>query len=103
MTDLCPRHDGLPVAGYRSQSEEAVALVNSNKLTEERLLRLLDALRKRDDIDQRWLSIARTQLEQGFMALNRSIFRPERVHPLPEDVVATSTITLDVPEVGGGE
>ena len=32
-----------------------------------------------NEIDQRWLAIARTNIEQGFMALNRAIFRPERV------------------------
>jgi hypothetical protein len=71
-------HQGLPVAGYRPQSDEKVALVNANKLVEEHLLRNLDALLNKD-VDQRWLSIARTHFEQGFMALNRSIFQPERV------------------------
>jgi hypothetical protein len=28
--------------------------------------------------DQRWLSIARTMLEEGFMALNRAVFKPQR-------------------------
>jgi hypothetical protein len=32
-------------------------------------------------IDQRWLAIAQTHIEQGFMALNRSIFQPGRVDP----------------------
>lgn len=27
--------------------------------------------------DQRWLNIARTQLQQGFMALTRSVAQPE--------------------------
>jgi hypothetical protein len=31
------------------------------------------------EVDQRWLAIGRTHIEQGFMAINRSIFRPERV------------------------
>jgi hypothetical protein len=29
--------------------------------------------------DARWIAIARTHIEQGFMALNRAIFKPERV------------------------
>ena len=91
MTDTNTRVDGLPVAGYRPQNMEAVDLVNQNKLDEERILRKMDALKTRNDVDQRWLALARTQIELGFMAMNRSIFRPDRVHPLPEDCV-TGTI-----------
>ncbi|USN16596.1 hypothetical protein POLEWNIK_00700 [Brevundimonas phage vB_BpoS-Polewnik] len=78
------KHDGLPVAGYQKQSDGAVNLVNSFKHDEEELLRRLDALKEDDDIDQRWLAIGRTQLEQAFMAINRSVFRPARVI-LPSD------------------
>ncbi|MFZ5710355.1 MAG: DUF7681 family protein [Pseudomonadota bacterium] len=77
-------HNGLPVSGYRLQSEEAVAIVNSNKALEERLLRVMDDMVSSAMFDQRWLSIARTDLEKGFMALNRAVFRPGRV-ALPED------------------
>jgi hypothetical protein len=69
---------GLPVAGYRPQPQENIDLVNANKLIEEHMLQNLDML-KTKDVDQRWLSIARTHFEQGFMALNRSIFKPERI------------------------
>ena len=72
-------HQGLPVAGYRPQTDAAVALVNQNKLIEEHLLHFMDEL-KNKDVDQRWLAIARTHIEQGFMALNRSIFKPARVN-----------------------
>ena len=70
---------GLPVKGYKPQSNAAVGLVNTNKVNEEKLLLLMDELKGKDEIDQRWLAIARTNIEQGFMALNRAIFRPERV------------------------
>lgn len=80
-----PKDGALPVSGYKPQTEEAVALVNDNKESEERILRVIDELSGRDDIDKRWLSIARTNIEQGFMALNRSIFQPGRV-ALPEDI-----------------
>ena len=72
-------NQGLPIKGYQPQSDEAVALVNANKVTEEKLLRVMDELKGSDAIDQRWLAIARTNIEQGFMALNRAIFRPGRV------------------------
>lgn len=68
-----------PVSGYTKQPEENITLVNINKQLEERVLRQLDLLQGFEDVDHRWLAIARTQIEQGFMAANRAIFRPERV------------------------
>lgn len=73
------KHVGLPVAGYRSQPADAVALVNLNKLAEEGVLRILDGLEGVEGTDRRWLAIARTHIEQGFMAANRAIFRPQRL------------------------
>lgn len=80
-------HNGLPVAGYRPQSDEAVEQVNHFKQVEERLLRELDTMQDSSGdprFDLRWLAIARSHFEQGFMALNRAVFRPERVR-LPGD------------------
>ncbi len=94
----------LPVKGYTDQSADKVALVNRFKEMEERLLRELDAAewlkvgpkigagewRTTDDpreaplCDKRWLAIARTHIQEGFMALNRAVFQPQRVK-LPED------------------
>jgi len=71
-------HEGLPVSGYKPQSEEALAVVNGNKWFEELLLRRLDALAVDPTIDKRWLAIGRTAIEQGFMAINRAVFKPER-------------------------
>lgn len=85
-------HKGLPVHGYQPQSDDKVALVNGFKQDEERLLRKLDALlttklegdKVVPSYDARWLSIARTHFQEGFMALNRAIFQPQRIE-LPED------------------
>ena len=82
-------HKPLPVAGYTAQPDEKVALVNEFKADEERLLRKLDALQRQaipEDFphDGRWLSIARTHFQEGFMALNRAVFQPPRLS-LPED------------------
>lgn len=81
-----PKHPGLPVGGYRPQSQAAIDLVNDFKRAEEQLLRVLDRLPENPavKVDGRWLAIGRTGLEQAFMAINRSIFRPERVE-LPGD------------------
>jgi len=78
-------HKGLPVAGYKDQSDLSVAMVNTNKCMEEEILRRLDTLAAPEwHVDRRWLAIGRTAIEQGFMALNRAIFQPERV-VLPGD------------------
>lgn len=77
-------NQGLPVAGYTDQSNARVELVNANKRMEECVLRTLDQLVGDANFDQRWLAIARTNIEQGFMAFNRAIFQPKRVN-LPED------------------
>lgn len=84
-------HNGLPVAGYRPQSDEAVKLVNGSKQVEEIILRFIDQLAEMKGpaasnkypseltVDQRWLAIGRTHIEQGFMAINRAVFKPSRV------------------------
>jgi len=79
-------HQGLPVAGYRAQSDGAVEAVNINKAIEERTLRRLDELAADQSLqmDGRWFAIGRTAIEQAWMAINRSIFKPSRVR-LPED------------------
>lgn len=72
---------GLPVKGYQPQTPDKVRMVNANKELEEHLLRLVESVQCGDP---RWLAIARTHFEQGFMALNRAIFRPARIG-LPGD------------------
>ncbi len=74
------QHKPLPVKGYSAQSLSNVVRVNGFKDDEERILRKLDDLQDSFYIDQRWLAIGRTQLEQAFMAINRSIFKPGRVN-----------------------
>lgn len=72
-------HTGLPVQGYRPQSGAAVDLVNQNKGLEEQCLRVLDGLALNPDVDKRWLAIGRTAIENGWMAVNRSVFKPSRI------------------------
>lgn len=72
-------HEPLPVAGYTSQTSINVELVNNNKRVEELVLQLLDTLASNPNTDKRWLAIGRTSIEQGFMAVNRAVFRPTRL------------------------
>jgi hypothetical protein len=72
-----------PVKGYQDVSGDKLTIVNQHKEIEERILRNLDALRG-GDVDQRWLAIGRTKMEEAWMAINRAVFQPQRVK-LPED------------------
>lgn len=77
-------HQGLPVVGYKEQTQQKVDLVNENKVLEERVLRQIDRLAAMEIIDPHWAAIAKTDIEKGFMSLNRAVFQPGRVS-LPED------------------
>ncbi|MBN9348288.1 MAG: hypothetical protein J0I48_19170 [Devosia sp.] len=84
--------NGLPVAGYNAQPPHKIEAVNVHKDTEERLLRRIESLPDIvPDLDHRWAAVARTHFEQGFMALNRAVFKPGRV-VLPGDDVAQGAV-----------
>ena len=74
-----------PIKGYNTRpSEEQIALVNENKVMEELTLRQVDrhmnmVMNETMTIDPRWVALARSQLQQGFMNLNRSVMRPARL------------------------
>lgn len=74
-----PDNKGLPVHGYQAQTDQKVATVNVNKMLEEEVLRRLDLLAADPDVDKRWLATGRTDIEKGFMAVNRAIFRRGRI------------------------
>ncbi len=78
MTD----HQPMPVAGYKPQAQDKIDEVNINKRLEEVTLRRLDDLKNMKPesgfVDQRWLAIGRTHIEEAYMAINRAIFQPER-------------------------
>lgn len=72
------------ITGYRTLSEEEIALMNEGKELAEAVGRYADKLKAnggaRDgsvvDIDQRWVAIGVTDIQKGFMALARSIAKP---------------------------
>ena len=80
------QHPGLPVHGYApTQSEGNVALVNRIKEAEERFLRLIDELAAAGPAhDQRWVALARTNMQMAATCAARSVFQPQRIS-LPED------------------
>ena len=74
------------IPGYQPVDDEKIMLVAANKQMEELILRALDDLLMTRGSDPRWISIARTHFEEGFMAMNRSIIKPPRIK-LPRDNV----------------
>lgn len=70
------------IKGYRDLTQDEIDLMNEAK---ELASRVGDLTKKLEDthiatdycIDQRWLAIGKTDLQKGFMALVRSIARPE--------------------------
>lgn len=82
---MMTEHSGLPVAGYKPQTDDKVALVNENKILEERVLRQIDKMRNSGTAyDQRMVALANTGIQEAFMWLNRAVFQPTRIN-LPEE------------------
>jgi hypothetical protein len=66
------------IKGYRDLSETEIADMNAAKMLAEQVGDLCKKFEmERPNVDKRWLAIARTDLQKGFMALVRSIARPE--------------------------
>ncbi len=71
------------ITGYRQLSEAEVALMNEGKALAEACGAYIAKLRGESNVapawpalDQRWISIGATQLQQGFMAVIRGIAQP---------------------------
>jgi hypothetical protein len=52
--------------------------IEFNQRLEESVLTHIDMLRRIPDVDQRWLSIGKTHIQQAFMALNRAVIESQR-------------------------
>ncbi len=65
------------ITGYRELSQAEIDLMNDIKAAGKDLGDLVATLKQMPDIDQRWVSIGATELQQGLMALTRAVARPE--------------------------
>jgi hypothetical protein len=65
-----------PITGDRKLDAVELDLINTVKQHGDILGNVISALEKRDDVDKRWLAIAKTDLQKGMMALVRSIAKP---------------------------
>lgn len=75
-----------PITGYRQLDPATIAQINAFKALANDLGGAIDHLAQSvqadpttpsgQSVDPRWLSIAKTHLQQGFMALTRAIAQP---------------------------
>lgn len=65
------------ISGYRHLTDAEIAFINQIKAKAEECGQLIEAMRSPEAAaDTRWVAIAATHLQQGFMALTRSIAKP---------------------------
>lgn len=64
------------IRGYRDLTPEEVSSMNTIKDMAENIRVELEALESLPEVDKRWLAIGKTNLQQGFMAVIRSIAKP---------------------------
>lgn len=65
------------IKGYRTLSDEEIALMNEGKALAEQVGAYIDKLKNENSqIDLRWVAIGATNMQQGFMALARSVAKP---------------------------
>ena len=64
------------IKGYRDLTQAEIDLMNEAKELSEKVGALIHRVSLESETDDRWVSIGKTDLQKGFMALIRSIARP---------------------------
>lgn len=78
MTDEKIDTGSQNVTGYQKHTQQEIDAVNTTKGIENDLGDWLAQLQADlPNVDKRWVAVARTHFQQGFMALNRAVFQPE--------------------------
>lgn len=65
------------IKGYRELSQPEIDAMNAVKQKAAEVGELIYELEQNKDLDQRWVAIAKTDLQKGFMAATRSIAKPD--------------------------
>ena len=65
------------ITGYRELSQQEIDLMNMVKAAGVELGNTVEQLRANPEIDQRWVSIGATHMQEGLMALTRAVAKPE--------------------------
>jgi len=64
------------INGYRDLSQAEIDAVNRVKQKAAEVGELISDLRATPGLDQRWINIGATELQQGFMAITRGVAQP---------------------------
>ena len=64
------------IAGYRELSAEEIAAMNAIKAEGVRLGLLIEEMQDSPSLDQRWVALAKTSLQQGIMFAVRAVAQP---------------------------
>ena len=65
------------IKGYRDLSQSEIDAINQIKEKAAEVGELFKDLENRPELDKRWLAIAKTDLQKGFMAATRSVAKPD--------------------------
>ena len=65
------------ISGYRELSQEEIDTMNQVKNTAKLVGGMIEDLEREEGLDKRWLAIAKTDLQKGFMAATRAIAKPD--------------------------
>ncbi|SOK58725.1 Phage protein [Yersinia phage fHe-Yen9-04] len=65
------------IKGYRDLSQKEIDAMNEIKQLAATVEELIEKLEGTDSIDKRWLAIAKTDLQKGFMSAVRSVAKPD--------------------------
>jgi hypothetical protein len=64
------------ITGYRELTQDEIDMMNCLKETGVQLEKIIAMLLSDENFDKRWINIGATHLQQGLMALTRSVARP---------------------------
>ncbi|AQW88976.1 hypothetical protein pEaSNUABM50_00462 [Erwinia phage pEa_SNUABM_50] len=65
------------IKGYRDLSQKEVDAMNEIKQLAATIGELIEKLESTESVDKRWLAIAKTDLQKGFMSAVRSVAKPD--------------------------
>lgn len=67
------------IKGYIPQTETQIGCINDFKQLEIDLIKIVDMYwdQGAPEVDKRWMSVAKTHFQQGFMAAVRAVARPK--------------------------
>lgn len=75
MTQEKQQHE--KITGYRTLTETEILQINSIKKIGNELGDFIAEMQREESVDKRFLAIAQTDIQKGFMMLIRSVAKPE--------------------------